>query len=166
MKNNLYEISNEEYLEKVNDDVIDCEYKQFDRFAINKFLKSKIWKPRGDFDYPLDYRIYDHIHKLRLPTLNGEYPKSIGGAFTSPYIDAESDVESISNLVKEHCVDQNYKIYLVNPKLYRYHASGTVSLAHIKYLDKRYFEGKTDYCVSCINDYMIKEIGEPLFYLI
>ena len=45
-------------------------------------------------------------------------------------------------------------------------ASGTVSLAHIKYLDKKYFEGKTGYCVSCINDYMIKEAGEPLFYLI
>lgn len=161
MKNNLYKISNEEYLEKVNDEVIDYESK-LDRFTTNNFLKSKIWKPRGDFDHPWDHRIYDHIHKLRLPTLNGEYPKSIGGAFTSPYI----DVKSIPSPVKELCVNQDYKIYLVNPRLYRYYVSGTVTLAHIKDLDKKYFKGKTDHCVSCINDYMIEETGEPLFYLI
>lgn len=162
MKNNLYKISDEEYLEKVNDGVIDCEFKKFDRFAINKFLKHKIWKPRGHFDHPYDHRIYDHIHKLRMPTLTEDYPKSIGGAFTSPYV----NVESIPNLIKELCVNQDYKIYLINPRLYRYQVSGTVSIAHVKDLDKKYFEGKTDYCVSCINDYMIEETGEPLFYLI
>ena len=41
---------------------------------------------------------------------------------------------------------------------------GAVSLEHFRNLDKKYFKGKTDYCVNCINDYMIEETGEPLFY--
>lgn len=162
MKNNLFKISAEEYMEKVNEGCIDCELDTFDMFFTNKFLRSKIWEPRGYFDHPYDHRIYDHIHKLRMPTLTEDYPKSIRGAFTSPYV----NVESIPNLIKELCVNHDYKIYLINPRLYRYQVSGTVSIAHVKDLDKKYFEGKTDYCVSCINDYMIEETGEPLFYLI
>lgn len=161
-KNNLFKISAEEYMKKVNGGIIDCDFNISDRYHTNNFLKRKIWKPRSDFNHPHDLRIYDHIHKLRLPTLTEEYPKSIGGAFTSPYV----NVESILNPVKELCINHDYKIYLLNPRLYRYFVSGTISLAHIKDLDKKYFKGKTDYCVSCINDYMIEETGEPLFYLI
>lgn len=162
MKNNLFKISAEEYIEKVNDGVIDCEYKLFDRFAINKFLKSKIWKPRGYFDHPHDLGIYDHINKLRLPILTEKHSKSIGGAFTSPY----GDMDFILGRVKEHSINPDYEIYLVNPRLYRYQVSGTISLAHLRKMDKKYFKGKIDHCVSCINDYMIEETGEPLFYLI
>ena len=41
-----------------------------------------------------------------------------------------------------------------------------IYVSYIRNLDKKYFKGKTDYCVSCINDYMMEATGEPLFYLI
>ena len=162
MKNNLFKISAEEYMEKVNERGIDCEFDTFYMHSINKFLGSKIWEPRGYFNHPQNLKIYDNIYELRLPTLTEDYPKSIGGAFTTSHV----DVESIPDIIKEQCVNQDYKIYLVNPRLYRYFVLGTVSLVHFRNLDKKYFKGKTDYCVSCINDYMMEATGEPLFYLI
>lgn len=162
MKNNLFKISNEEYMDKVNDSIIDGTFDEYNLFILNEFLKSKREEPKDYFDFPPEPTIYDHDDEFRLPILNGECPKLIECNFTSPYV----DVESIPSLIKKPWINQDYKIYLANPRLYRYHALGTVSLAHVKDLDKKYYKGKTDYCVSCINDYMMEATGEPLFYLI
>ena len=136
MKNNLFKISAEEYMEKVNERDIDCEFDTFYMHSINKFLRSKIWEPRGYFNHPQNLKIYDNIYELRLPTLTEDYPKSIGGAFTTSHV----DVESIPDIIKEQCVNQDYKIYLVNPRLYRYFVLGTVSLVHFRNLDKKCIE--------------------------
>lgn len=166
-------ISEEEYLEKLNDGVIDATIDEYHIFIFSKFFG----KQRRKTTVPLQYfndilrlnriimpnsTIYDHIDNFRLPILNGDLPKSVRCPFSSPYL----DIEDIKDYIREAELNPDHKIYLVNPKHYRYKVEGTITLAHVEDLDSKYYEGKTDYCVSCINKYMIAETGEPLFYLI
>lgn len=170
----LCKISNEEYAEKENSAVIDGVTDKDNRFTINKFLskerrKTKVYLIRpnssivtGSFIKINDiYKIYDHMKDFRLP-LYAEQPKSIRCTFSTPY----NHVAELAEHIKEPWINHEYKIYLVNPRLYRYYQPNTLTLAHVEDLDSKYFKGKTDYCVSCINDYMVEETGEPLFYLI
>lgn len=174
----LTKINEKEYLKKMNDEVIDWTV-QIDTdeiFIINKFLNKK----RKSTAYYLKYRtaattkniyaynnrhyymVYDRIDNFRLPVPKGGRIKSIRCPFTSPY----TDFKDVKEVIKKPWINQDYTIYLVNPRLYRYCMKGPLTLAHVRNLDDRYFKGMTDHCVNNINELMIEETGEPLFYLI
>ena len=61
-------------------------------------------------------------------TLSNDGIMTSGITFTTSHV----DVESIPDIIKEQCVNQDYKIYLVNPRLYCYYLLGTVSLVHLE----------------------------------
>ena len=176
MNKYLTKISEEEYLEKLNDRFIDSTITETDKdiFIINKFFNREKRLTAVELKYPTDiaaensftyndsHMVYDHIDNFRLPVPKGEPIKSIRCAFSSHFI----DFKQIKYIIKEPWINQDYKIYLVNPRLYHYFVKGTIPLAHVRDLDSRYFEGMTDHCVNSINKLMIDETGEPLFYLI
>ena len=176
MKNNLFTISDEEYMKKMlNYEVIDGRIYSRSNNIVSKHL-NKYRKPTtvrfNHRDHPRiqeelgngeDWlRFYDHVEDFRIKIPNHTPTKTIRCTFSSPYQDIDT--------FREHPINpwilDNFKIYLVNPRLYKYFVDGTISFAHVDSLDKKEGEGKTDYWIGLINKSMIEETGEPLFYLI
>ena len=89
-----------------------------------------------------------------------ESPKTLRCTFSFPY----NEPDKVKNYANKPYVDQNYQIYLVNPRLFKYYKKETVSLAHVLDVDDKYFEGRTELFVKLINGDMITVTGEPLFY--
>lgn len=173
---NINCINEEEYLEKMNDTVIDGKTTKDYRITINNFL-SKILLPTSKYvDFYKNYsisqskfiknnnfhRVYDHMHQFRLLTPIKFPVNSVHCMFSCPY----NTVTDLKDDVNEPWICSNYKIYLLNPKHYKYYLPNTVSLLHVEDLDKKYMDGITDAVVASINLQMIYETGEPFVYFI
>lgn len=176
MTNNLNIITEEKYLEKLNDTVIDGKTDTDYRFTINRFLSSLRRPTRNyldcvnlptrsnkNFINDSNYlRIYDHIKDFRIKIPNYAHPSSIRCAFSSPY----NEIGKVSQYLGEPWINQDYKVYIVNPRLYRYYKPDVITLAHVEDVDEKYMLRTTAFFINLINYHMIDRTGEPLFYLI
>lgn len=175
MNDKLFKITNEEYLEKDSKEVIDGKLDKSHKFILNAFfskhirptkkylmLKDVFRMARQEYNQTSYHRqVYDHMRDFRILVPNNYPNKTIRCTFSSPY----NNLEELKKNLEEPWILDGYKIYLVNPLLYKYQ-QGTLTLALIDDLDKKSGEGETDYWVKAINEGMIEETGEPLFYLI
>lgn len=166
---NLYETNETEYECKRKEGMIEGEeYLRY--YSINKNLKKKLTTiydspnrnsiSNDKHKNPRD--IYDHMHSFRIKNPRGLPRKTINVTFAFPY----NKVSKLPEYLNEPWLDEDYKIYIVNPRLFRYYQEDTIGLAHVKDQDFEYGEGTTERVLSFINSMMINETGESLFYKI
>lgn len=171
----LTKINNKDYTEKLNDEVIDGRIYKRRNYIVSEHLQKYRNPTKIVFNH--DYlpkvqkelrgkskewlRFYDHVEDFRV-VVPKSFPKmSLRCTFSSPYYPIE--------MLREHEIDpyllDQFKFYIVNPKLYRFHVSGTTTFAQVENLDRtRQVRGTTNFWVKLINEGMIEETGEPLFY--
>lgn len=172
----LKSINEKEYLRKMNNEVIDGKTHVNHRITINEFLNS-IRQPAEKYLYlnglstraetnfikSSDYhRIYDHMHDCRLLTPGYHSISSLNCMFSCPY----NTISKLKEDIQEPWICNNYRIYLANPRHYKYYQPNTLTLLHVEDLGESYGKNTTDTYVELINMKMVEETGEPLFYLI
>lgn len=172
----INKISKEKYVEKLNDTVIDGITDVDYRITINKTLSdirlpAKKYlnllgitnKASSNFIKSRDrHRIYDHMHDCRFLIPGAPSGTSLNCMFSCPY----TTIDKLREDVQEPWICDQYKIYLVNPRHYRYYLPNTLPLLHVEDLDNKYREGSTDSFLARINAQMMWETGEPLVYIV